>query len=288
MCEGNKVEVAAARVVCTQKLQAVAGEAARLEAEVLLAHVLGWERTRLFSHPETLLTARQQDRLETLVARREGGEPLAYITGQRAFWSLTFEVTPACLIPRPDTETLVEIALARLPETPVRVADLGTGCGAIAAAIAHERPRAWVLAIDRSLAALAVAQANFQRLGLKGCHCLAGDWLSAVEPSLSFDLILANPPYIAEDDPHLQDLAWEPQTALIAGSDGLAAFRTLLPQALARLMPGGGLLVEHGATQGATVRQLFAHQGFATITTHRDLAGHERVTSGVRPLDTCP
>jgi release factor glutamine methyltransferase len=255
-------------------------ESAPLDASLLLCHVLDCPRSFLLSHPETLLTPAQQLEYATLMARRVRGEPVAYLTGVKEFWSLELKVTPAVLIPRPETETLVEAALARLPpEKPLRVADLGTGCGAIALALARERPMAHVVATDASDAALAVARDN------ERTHCIVnvvfqdGIWFKAVAGQY-FDLIVSNPPYVAKDDPHLAALRFEPQTALVAGADGLDALRLIIRDAPAYLNAGGWLLVEHGADQGDAVRLLFSAAGFSAIETLPDLAGLPRVTAG--------
>ncbi len=255
---------------------------ARIEADLLLATALGVSRTHLHAHPEQPLDGAQAERFATLVTRRAQGEPCAYLTGRREFWSLDIEVTPATLIPRPETERLVELILERLPaDRDTRIADLGTGSGAVALAVAHERPRAEVIASDRSRAALAVAAGNARRLGLPNLHLLESDWLSA-HAGTSLDLIASNPPYVRADDPHLAqgDLRFEPQAALVAGDDGLDALRRIVAEAPRVLRPGGWLLVEHGADQGASVCALLRDTGFTAVTDHHDLAGLSRVTTG--------
>lgn len=258
----------------------------RMDAEVLLAHILDVSRTHLFAWPEKALTPEQQTHFDILIAERLKGKPLAYITGWREFWSLEFEVTPATLIPRPETEILVERALELIPKnTPAQVADLGTGSGAIAAAIASERPLTGVLASDFSEKSLAVAQRNFQRLQLGNIDSRLGSWCQALPRNIDFDLILSNPPYVAEGDPHLEKsgLPWEPDCALTSGSDGLDDIRKIITQAQHHLKPGGRLLLEHGWDQGPSVRELMASAGYQAISTRQDLADRDRVTEGSVP-----
>ena len=256
-----------------------------VDADLLLAHALGKSRTWLFAHADDAVAPVDADRFRALLARRIAGEPVAYLTGTRGFWTLELAVTPATLVPRPETELLVELALARLPtDVPVRVADLGTGTGAIALAVAKERPRAVVVATDASEAALDVARANALRNALHNVAFRAGSWLDPLGDE-AFDLIASNPPYIAEGDPHLDqgDLRFEPPTALSSGVDGLDAIRTLATGAPTRLRPGGWLLLEHGWDQGPAVRALLAAAGFEAVATHRDLEQRDRVTLGRRP-----
>jgi release factor glutamine methyltransferase len=254
------------------------------EAELLLAHVLDRPRSWLFAHADALLREDEAARFDTLLARRERGEPVAYLTGRRGFWTLDLAVTPDTLVPRAETERLVEAALDRLPagET-CRVADLGTGSGAIALAIARERPTARVVATDRSEAALAVARDNARALGIGNVAFRAGDWYAALGGE-RFDLIVSNPPYIAAGDPHLDrgDLRFEPRAALTPGGDGLAAIRTLVAGAPAHLVEGGWLMVEHGHDQGPAVRALFDAAGFADVATLQDLECRDRIGSGRR------
>lgn len=217
---------------------------------------------------------------------------MAYVLGEREFWSLRLEVCPDALIPRPETELLVELALERLAAvSAARVLELGTGSGAIAAALASERRNWRITASDASLAALALAERNFTRLGLTNVRCLHGDWYAALPPGQRFDLILSNPPYVAQDDPHLKqgDLPWEPRCALVAGADGLDAIRVIGAQALAHLIPGGWLLLEHGWDQGPAVRGILRAAGLREATSKRDLAGLERVSLGRAPgLEQAP
>lgn len=258
------------------------GDEARLEAEVLLLHVLGKPRAWLYAHADDELAPAPREAFDALVARRAAGEPVAYLTGSREFWSLDLRVTPATLIPRADTERLVELALGRLPrDRVVDVADLGTGSGAIALAIAKERPQARVVATDASAAALAVAAANAARNTISNVEFAGGSWLAAV-PGRQFDLIASNPPYIADDDAHLGrgDLRFEPRSALAAGVDGLDDIRCIVQTAPARLHTHGWLLLEHGHEQGAAVRALLLEAGFSDVATWQDLAGLDRVSGG--------
>jgi release factor glutamine methyltransferase len=252
------------------------------EAALLLRHLLGVSRAWLHTWPEHMLTPEQAGRYEALVERRAGGEPLAYITGHREFWSLDLAVTPATLIPRPDTETLVEQCLARLPaETAVTVADLGTGSGAVALAIAHERPVCRVVATDLSEAALAVAAGNARRLGIDNVEFLHGRWFEPLT-ARRFALIASNPPYIPEEDRHLHegDLPFEPRSALVAADHGLADLKAIVAGAPVHLEPGGWLLLEHGYDQGEAVRRMMSDTGFAQVETFPDLEERDRVTAG--------
>jgi release factor glutamine methyltransferase len=249
----------------------------RLDAELLLAHVLDGTRASVVARDERVLTPEEQGDFEQLLARRMAGEPLAYLTGTREFWSLELEVTRDVLVPRPETELLVEWSLSCLRKQASSVLDLGTGSGAIALAIAKECPDARVTASDVSRAALDVARANARRLRLD-VEFAEGAFFAALDGP--FDLIASNPPYVAEGDPHLAELKFEPALALTSGADGLDALRAIVAGAPARLRAGGWLLVEHGATQGAAVRELFARAGFAQVETRRDLAGLERATGG--------
>jgi len=261
-----------------------AGRAAGLDTELLLAQVLAIPRARLKSHPETAVEAGAAESFFALVERRAAGEPLAYLTGRREFWSLDLAVTPAVLIPRPETELLVERALALGPPGAACAADLGTGSGAIALALAHERPSWRIVATDVSAPALDVARANAAALGATGIEFLAGSWFGPLAGA-RFDLLVSNPPYVAADDPALGDpaLAFEPALALTPpGRDALAALRLLARGAAAHLLPGGWLLLEHGTSQGPEVRAELVVAGFAHVRSHRDLAGHERMTEGRR------
>ena len=257
------------------------------EAALLLLSVLDRPRAWLFAHGDAGVAPESDARFQRLVARRAAGEPVAYLLGRRGFWSLDLAVTPDTLIPRPETELLVEQALSRLdPGTPARVADLGTGSGAIALAIASERPLAQVVATDRSEAALAVARGNASTHGLADRVAFrAGDWFTPLAGE-RFDLVASNPPYVAEGDPHLGqgDLRHEPPLALSSGPDGLDAIRAIVAAAPAHLVPGGWLLLEHGFDQGPAVRALLRARGFDGVATARDLEGRERVSLGRRPV----
>jgi release factor glutamine methyltransferase len=267
----------------TLQLAQLAQASPRLEAETLLGTCLEQPRSHLYAWPNREVPPEALSRFLRLMQRRLTGEPLAYILGRREFWSLDLLVSPATLIPRPETELLVELTLALLPEhTPQRVLDLGTGCGAIAAALAWERPDWSLSASDVSPAALAVARSNFERLGLRNVRGVLGDWYQALPAQERFHLIVSNPPYVATVDPHLTrgDLPWEPRCALAAGPDGLDAIRSILAGAAARLEPPGWLLLEHGFDQGPSVRSLLQRAGFREIQTHADLVGLERATLG--------
>jgi len=252
------------------------------EAELLLANALGRSRTWLLAHRDDDIAADDAARFEELVERRAAGVPVAYLTGTRGFWILDLAVTPATLVPRPETELLVELALARIPvDVESHVVDLGTGSGAIALAIAKERPRAHVVATDASTEALEVAQANALRNRIGNVEFRHGDWLAPLAGE-AFDLIASNPPYIALGDPHLEegDLRFEPPSALSSGADGLDAIRAIVGDAPAHLRAGGWLLLEHGWEQGEAVRALLRDAGFVDIATERDLEQRDRVTLG--------
>ncbi len=258
----------------------------RLDAELLLAHVLGSDRVRLRAHGDAPLPPDAAAAFEALVARRLRGEPVAYLLGRRGFWRFELEVTPDTLIPRPETELLVEQALARIPAgADWPVADLGTGSGAVALAIAAERPGFIVHATDRSAAALAVARRNAERLGIQNVRFHEGDWLDALPAGIDWPLIASNPPYVPDDAPHLEarGVRFEPRGALAAGPDGLDAIRCIVTGARERLAPGGWLLLEHGWDQGESVPRLLANAGYGEISNYPDLAGHPRVAAGRRP-----
>ena len=260
-------------------------ESGRLDAEVLLAFVLGKARHHAYAFPEQRLEPALADRYRSLVARRVNGEPVAYLTGEREFWSLTFKVSPDTLIPRPETERLVELALKLTPtDQRLRIVDLGTGSGAIAIAIAGERPRCEVMAVDNSEPALAVARENAERHALHNIDFREGNWCSALDTGL-VDLIVANPPYVRAGDPHLSrgDVRFEPRGALIAGEDGLSAIRMICQSAMTCLRPGGFLLLEHGADQRTAVGALLAANRYDSIRHHQDYAELDRVTQGRMP-----
>jgi release factor glutamine methyltransferase len=256
---------------------------ARLDAQLLLLHALGrpeTDRAWLLAHDADALGAAQREEFIRLCERRAGGEPLAYILGHKEFFGLELAVDPRVLVPRPDTETLVEWALEVLAlRSAPRVIDLGTGSGAIALAIKHRRPDALVEAVDASAGALDVARRNAQALGLD--ILLRQDcWLGGAQAR--YDLVVSNPPYVAQDDPHLPALAHEPVAALVSGTDGLQDIRAIAGQVAAHLAPGGWLLLEHGWDQAAAVRALLAAAGLGSITSRKDLAGLERCSGGRR------
>ena len=252
------------------------------DTEILLAHALGHSRSWLFAHASDALTPAEATGFEALLRRRITGEPVAYLTGSCGFWTLELAVSPATLVPRPETELLVELALDRIPaETTVRLADLGTGSGAIALALASERPKAEVIATDLSVDALEVARGNAARNGIVNVQFRQGRWLKPLHGE-RFHLIASNPPYIADGDPHLAqgDLRFEPPMALSCGVDGLDAIREIVREVPACLSPNGWLLLEHGLDQGPAVRALLDAAGFVEIATEQDLERRDRVTMG--------
>lgn len=254
----------------------------RAEARLLLAAALGVPVESLIARPAQPVPATQAASFAFLASRRGQGEPIAYLLGEKEFYGRRFAVSPAVLVPRPETELLVDVALRQLRDRQEsRVLDLGTGSGCVAVTLALERPSAAVVAVDRSADALAIARSNAQRYDA-AVELLLGDWYRTVAGA--FDLIVANPPYVAAADPHLRGLRHEPRDALVAGADGLDDLRFIIAGAPAHLNPGGMLAVEHGHDQGACVRDLFARAGFRDIETHRDLAGIERVCSGTMPV----
>jgi len=255
-------------------------DTARIEVQMLLQQALGVSRAWLLAHPEQVLDEAQDAGYRALLLRRLAGEPLAYILGEREFFGLSFRVTPATLIPRPDTELLVEMALQRLPKHG-RVLDLGTGSGVIALSIAHARPDVGVTAVDASQDALEVARENARHLNIVNVRLLCSDWFGALTGE-RFDLIVSNPPYIAEGDAHLGqgDLRFEPRTALASGADGLDDIRHIVAQAKEHLNPGGWLLFEHGYDQAARACELLEKAGYTKTFSARDLAGIERVSGG--------
>lgn len=252
----------------------------RLDAEVLLYHVLGVTRSYLYAWPEKILTTRQYEQFRSLLARRAQGEPIAYLTGHQEFWSLELQVTENTLIPRKETELLVELAMARLSPK-AQVIDLGTGSGAIALAIAQECQQCSVLATDYSPAALTVARHNAQKLELQQVKFLVSDWCAALG-NIKATVIVSNPPYIETADPHLNqgDVRYEPRTALVAGKDGLTDIRQIIAQAKTHLIEKGWLLLEHGYNQAEAVQALFKQHDYAAVMTYQDLAGLPRVTMG--------
>ncbi|WP_122446260.1 peptide chain release factor N(5)-glutamine methyltransferase [Pseudomonas viridiflava] len=258
---------------------------ARLDAELLLAAALGKPRSFLHTWPERIVSTEAALAFAGYLQRRRTGEPVAYILGQQGFWKLDLEVAPHTLIPRPETEMLVEAALELVPAfAPAEVLDLGTGTGAIGLALANDRQQWKITAVDRVLEAVELAEGNRQRLQLDNAEVLNSHWFSALE-GRQFDLIISNPPYIAETDPHLSmgDVRFEPGSALTSGPDGLDDLRTIISEAPAHLSPGGWLLLEHGYDQGPAVRELLIRHGFERIQTRRDLGEHERITFGCVP-----
>ncbi|MFI8418367.1 peptide chain release factor N(5)-glutamine methyltransferase [Serratia sp. NPDC078593] len=256
-------------------------DSAKRDAEILLGYVTERARTFLLAFGETQLTPQEITQLESLLARRENGEPVAYLVGEREFWSLPLSVSPATLIPRPDTECLVEQALARLPASPCDILDLGTGTGAIALALASERADCTVTGVDLQPDAVALAQYNAQKLAIANARFLQGSWFTPVNGQ-RFQLIISNPPYIDGADPHLSqgDVRFEPGSALVAQENGLADLRIIVQQAPAYLLPQGWLMLEHGWQQGQSVRALLLAAGFSAIETCRDYGGNDRVTLG--------
>ncbi|MCX7555320.1 peptide chain release factor N(5)-glutamine methyltransferase [Xanthomonadaceae bacterium JHOS43] len=260
----------------------LSGDDPRRDAELLLQHALDVDRAWLFSHAGDVPGMEAVQQFGRLVERRVAGEPLAYVVGHAGFWTLDLRVTPDTLIPRPETELLVELALSRLPaDQPLRIADLGTGSGAIALALASERPKAAVVATDMSGKALAVARENARRNGVPGVVFREGDWFVPLGTEC-FDLIASNPPYIAEGDAHLGrgDLRFEPLSALSSGADGLNAISVLCEGAPGHLVEGGWLLIEHGYDQGDAVRSLLGSAGFVEVETRQDLEQRDRVSLG--------
>ncbi len=261
--------------------QLAASESPRRDAEILLGFVTGRARTYILAFGETELLPAEQAQLEALLARRQRGEPVAHLVGTREFWSLPLFVSPATLIPRPDTECLVEQALARLPATPCDILDLGTGTGAIALALASERPDCHITAVDLMPDAVALAQRNAEHLGIANVTLRQSHWFSALSGQ-RFATIVSNPPYIDEQDPHLAegDVRFEPRSALVAADCGLADLAWIIEQGRAFLLPDGWLLLEHGWQQGEAVRALFAKNDYQDVETTRDYGGNERLTAG--------
>lgn len=279
---GEALRAAERRLGGTDSL-ADAGSA-RLDAEVLLAACLAVPRAELYARPERRLAPSAYERYDALVSARCTGTPVPYLTGRAAFHAIELAVSPAVLVPRPETELLVETALEQLaPDSEARIADLGTGSGAVAAALASARPRLELVASDRSAAAVALARRNFERLRLEAIRLVVADWLAPF-PTATFDAIVSNPPYVCERERGTlgASIDSEPSGALYAGPDGLDALRAIVAGAPRCLVGGGWLAVEHGAAQGEAVRALFGSAGFVRVTTRRDLAGHERVTGGHR------
>ncbi|HNU65645.1 MAG: peptide chain release factor N(5)-glutamine methyltransferase [Methylotenera sp.] len=279
----NTQSIKSALAFATVKLN---HDEAKLEAQLLLQHVLNVNRAWLIAHENDALQANQHAAFEALLNRRLNGEPIAYILGGRAFYGLDLLVTPDTLIPRPDTETLVEAALAQIPiAAHPSILDLGTGSGAIALAIAKNRPQASVIAVDASKAALAVAKKNAQNLSIDNVEFVLSNWFQHLN-NQPFDVIVSNPPYIEENDAHLSqgDLRFEPISALSSGEDGLNDIRQIIENSLVHLQPQGWLMLEHGFNQADKVADLMANTGFVSIETIKDFGGNNRVTIGKNPL----
>ncbi|MEQ1668061.1 MAG: peptide chain release factor N(5)-glutamine methyltransferase [Sulfuriferula sp.] len=254
---------------------------ARFEVQLLLAQVLQVNRAWLIAHTDYALSAVEYSQYQQYLQRRLQAEPIAYIFGEKEFYGMTFHVTPEVLIPRPDTELLVELALSRIPvDRKMRVLDLGTGSGAIAISIAISRPLAHVLAVDKSVTALFIAQANARKLGAANVEFMVSDWWHAIPNTQKFDVIVSNPPYIAEHDAHLQQLHYEPISALTAGLTGLDDIQTITKTATQYLAEDGYLLLEHGYNQAPSVREYLSLAGFTDIASERDLGNVERVSLG--------
>lgn len=261
-----------------------AGSDARHDAEILLCYVLDCSPVKLLTRAAQMLTAEQQSQFQQLLTARQTGQPIAYLLGRRGFWDLELTVTSDTLIPRPDTELLVTLALAKMPAS-ARCADLGTGSGAIALALAKQRPDSFWLASDFSMPALQVALNNALVNQISNVSFVCSDWATMLAAN-SLDLLVSNPPYIADTDPHLLqgDLRFEPRTALAAGPDGLDDIRQIIEQAGRVLKPCGWLMIEHGWQQSAAVQALFSQAGFQEVSGHRDFGGQDRVVIGRRPL----
>lgn len=266
------------------RAQLAGSDSPKRDAEILLGHVTGASRTRLLAFGETPLLPAERLQLDSLLARRVNGEPVAYLTGEREFWSLPLRVHPSTLIPRPDTECLVEQALQLLAPGGGQVADLGTGSGAIALALASERADCQFIGIDRIAQAVTLAQENARRLGLVNVCFACGSWYKPLQGK-RYTLIVSNPPYIDADDPHLGqgDVCFEPRSALVAADAGLADLKAIIAGAGAHLLPAGWLVLEHGWQQAPKVRDLLGEAGFSAIASRRDYGGHERVTYGQWP-----
>ncbi len=275
-----------------QALQQTRPDIAATDARMLLQRVLNVSYAHLIAHPGQELAPEQAQQFYSLASRRAAGEPVAYLVGEREFYSLSFKVTPAVLIPRPETELLVDLALERISaERFCKVLDLGTGSGAVAITIGRYRPLASITAVDSSTDAMVIARMNAEHLAATNVRMVVGDWFSGVAGE-EFDLIVSNPPYVVNGDSHLEqgDLRFEPHTALAAGSDGLDCIRRIIAAAPAHLIAGGWLLLEHGYDQAAACRQLLSEAGLDEVFSHPDLAGTMRVSGGKRqnsPTQSC-
>ncbi|MDP1558764.1 MAG: peptide chain release factor N(5)-glutamine methyltransferase [Nitrosomonas sp.] len=270
-------------VTIGQALQRSCREIDHTDMRILLQHVLNVDHAFLLTHPDQVLTSKQEEIFDQLVARRVNGEPVAYLTGERDFYDLTFKVTPAVLIPRPETELLVEFTLERIPANHAcRVLDLGTGSGAIAITIARHRPQVSVVAVDLSADAVSIARMNARNLEVNNISIVTSDWFGELLGE-KFDLIVSNPPYVADGDSHLKqgDLRFEPRMALAADADGMACIKKIISAATEYLVPDGWLLLEHGYDQAAACRQLLEEAGYRNTFSRPDLAGIMRVSGGV-------
>lgn len=278
----ENLRIDAALEAATEQLGA-RSDSPRLDAELLLARALDVQRSYLFAHPEDEMDAAAAERFAAAVRQRADGMPMAYITGEKEFWSMSLIVSPATLVPRPDTELLVDQALTRIPrKAEWQIADLGTGSGAIALALARERPLCQLTATDLSEEALAVAQENARQLAVPNIEFVVGDWAAPLG-GREFDVVVCNPPYVASDDPHLQDLGHEPVSALDAGTDGLDDIRVLASSVMNILRPGGHLLLEHGNEQANAVNKTLQQEGWQEIETFNDIEGRPRVTAAMKP-----
>lgn len=258
-------------------------ETPALDAEILLGNVLDKPRSYLHVHGDDKLTQEQHNDFHRLIERRLAGEPIAYLLGVKEFWSLALDVNPEVLIPRPDTELIVEVVLQQFVESGLKMLDLGTGSGAIALAVASERPDWDIYATDVSFKAIELANSNAEKLGINNVSFIESDWFAAI-PDMKFDIIVSNPPYIAASDPELSvTTAFEPKRALISGDNGLADIKIIIAESYDRLNESGMLLLEHGFKQGEDVRELLQQHGYQDIKTYQDLAGHDRVTVGITP-----
>lgn len=268
---------------CLKRVHELDADTARLDLEVLLAWALKKDRAYLYTWPEKKLSNEELKVFDTAVERRKKGEPIAYIVGEKEFWSLPLYVDDSTLIPRADTEILVEAALEKIA-APMKILDLGTGTGAIAIALANERPDCKFLAVDKSIHALALAHKNRERHGLKNLGFMCSDWFSNIQEK-DFDIIVSNPPYVDVADPHLAegDVVFEPQSALVAEENGLADIKKIISTSTAFVKQGGWLMIEHGWKQAAGVREVFTREKFVGVTTIQDYAGNDRVTMGQWP-----
>ncbi len=279
--ESRLKTLAMVKSAALERLSAV-GDSAVLEVELIITRACQLPRSACYAFPEKVLSDVEYQQVMGWVSRRAQGEPLAYILGEKEFWSLTLEVNAATLIPRPETECLVEWVLSQYPvDTTLRVADLGTGSGAIAIALAKERPHWKIDATDQSAEALRVAKRNIQRHACQHITCYQGHWCDAL-PQGGYDLMVSNPPYIEVSDPHLQDLQYEPQSALVASQAGLSDLDIIIQQALSYLVPGGRCVVEHGASQASAVIHQMKRSQYAIITGYPDWSGHDRFVVGRR------